>query len=87
MSRAGTRSETLPGGVPAAGSRADACIRAAAGVTVVGLAGNQETGRGRSRQPWQGRLPTPGRERILRPAPCYLSPEPPGTACSAGAIR
>ena len=39
MSRAGSRSETLPSGVPAAGSRADACIRAAAGVTVVGLAG------------------------------------------------
>ena len=39
MSRAGTRSETLPGDVPAAGSRADACIRAAAGVTVIGLAG------------------------------------------------
>jgi len=44
-------------------------------------------GPGRSRQPWQGRLPTPGRERILRPAPCYLPPAPPGTACSAGAIR
>ncbi len=39
MSRAGSRSGALPGGVPAAGSRADACIRAAAGVTVVGLAG------------------------------------------------
>jgi Protein of unknown function (DUF2637) len=30
---------TLPGGATAAGSRADTCIRAAAGVTVVGLAG------------------------------------------------
>jgi Protein of unknown function (DUF2637) len=48
---------------------------------------NQGTGRGRSRQPWQGRLPRPGRERILRPAPCCLPPAPPGTACSAGAIR
>jgi len=39
MSRPDSRSGALPGGAPAAGSRADACIRAAAGVTVVGLAG------------------------------------------------
>ncbi|HUZ26595.1 MAG TPA: DUF2637 domain-containing protein [Streptosporangiaceae bacterium] len=39
MSRVSTRSEAFQGGAPAAGSRADACIRVAAGVTVAGLAG------------------------------------------------
>ncbi len=39
MTRAGTGSQASPGAVSAPASRADTCIRAAAGVTVAGLAG------------------------------------------------
>jgi hypothetical protein len=38
MTRAGTGSQAPPGAVSAPASRADTCIRAAAGVTVAGLA-------------------------------------------------
>jgi hypothetical protein len=39
MTRVGSRSQAPPGGASVAASRADTCIRAAAGVTVAGLAG------------------------------------------------
>ncbi len=39
MTRAGTGSQAPPGAVSAPAGRADTCFRAAAGVTVAGLAG------------------------------------------------